>query len=495
MKLSYLKNAALVGGLLTAISGCTTTYVGQKVEPNGKLAQPSGGVPFVMTRPEYTLNIAADTTEPTKAVYTLAAAYVPDASQRFTIALDPGLFVNGKFDLDFGDNGNLTGATSTTTSKVIETFGSFVGAAIKVSALLDAGDTLVAYKTALKANGAPRCVGTPPGGKGTVKDELTAVIQDLEAEAEREIGDKTNAKRLRAELVGERLHYLNAPQRDCMTAVVEEVKAKQEDPSEKKYTADLKSLETAAKDNAELTLLHSQIKAEVAALNDEALQKIADGLAGKPQPVDKALTAAQSGKQFVQFRLAGRFGRFLAGMPPDVWRARHIAFIERALARCQVETVLAKSPGSPCSATNVASLKSEWSNTLGESAVVARRDKVDALLATVPQASAAREGRDTAVADHIKLREERDKLQARIDSVRTDLLSKNKTIAMGAEAPKTAKVEARSNVAVTLVKKSYVDAVNANPTGFKGLPDFVLVLEPDDKGGVVALPTPAGATK
>lgn len=495
MKLSYMKKVALVGGLLAAIAGCTTTYIGQKIEPNGKLAQPSDGVPFVMTRPEYSLNIAADATEPTKAVYTLAATYVPDASQRFTIALDPGLFVNGKFDLDFGDNGNLTGANSTTTSKVVETFGSFVGAALKASALLDAGDTLVAYKAALKANDDRRCVGVALDGKMTVKDELTAVIQDLEAEAEREIGDKTNAKRLRAELVGERLHYLNAAQRDCMTAVVEAVKAKLEDPSEKTYTIALKALEAAAKDNAELTSLHSQIKAEVTALNDEALQKIADGLAGKPQPFDKALTAALVGKQFVQSRLAGRFGRFLAAMAPDVWRARHIGFIERTLARCQVEAFLAKSPNSPCSTANVASLKAEWNNTLGELAVAARRDKVDALLAVVPPPAAAREGRDTAVADHIKLREERDKLQARIDLVRTDLLSKNKTIAMGAEAPKAAKVEARSNVAVTLVKKSYVDAVNANPAGFKGLPDFVLVLEPDDKGGVLALPASVGAAK
>lgn len=495
MKLSYLKRAAMAGVLLTATSGCTTTYVGQKIEPNGKLARPSGGVPFVMTRPEYTLNIAADTTEPTKAVHTLVVTYVPDVSQRFTIALDPGLFVNGKFDLDFGDNGNLTGATTTTSTRVVETFGSFVGLALKVSALLDAGSTLDAYKAALNANADARCTSTVSGGKTTVKEELQTLIQDLENEAEREIGDKTNAKRLRAELVGERLHYQSAAQRDCMTAVVEAVKTIQEDPAEKTYTAALKALEAAAKDNAELTLLHSQVKAEVAALNDEALQKLADGLAGKPQPFDKASTAAQAGKQFVQFRLAGRFGRFVAGMAPDVWRARHVGFIERRLARCQVEAFFAKAPNSPCSAANVTALKAELSNTLGEAAVAARLDKVDALLATVPQPSAAREGRDSAVAEHIKLREERDKLQARIDQVRTDLLGKNKTIAMGAEAPKAAKVEARSNVAVTLVKKSYVDTVNANPAGFKGLPDFVLVLEPDDKGGVLASPTPVGATK
>lgn len=495
MKNSFPQKAALVGGLFVAISGCTTTYIGQKIEPNGKLSKQGGGVPFVMTRPEYKLNIAADTAEPTKAVYTLTATYVPDASQRFTIALDPGLLVNGKFDLDFGDNGNLTGATSTAATRVVETFGSVVGLALKVSALLDAGDTLDAYKLALASNQDSRCTDTAPGSKGPVKDELKAQIKSLETEVDREVGDKINAKHLRAELVGERLHYQSSAQQDCMSAVVHALKTVQEDPAEKSYIAALKALETAAQHNAELSLLHSQIKAEVSALNGESLQKIADGLAGKPQPLDKALAAAQAGKQFVQLRLAGRFGRFLAGMPPDVWRARHAGSLERSLARCQVESVLGKAPSSACSASRVAALKLEWANTLGEAPIVTRLDKVDVLLAKVPPPAARRRDGESAVEDHIKLREERDKLQAHIDKARTDLLSKNKSVAMGAEAPKGAKVEARSNVAVTLVKKSYVDAVNASPANFKDLPDFVLVLEPDDLGGVVALPTPAGATK
>ena len=82
-----------------------------------------------------------------------------------------------------------------------------------------------------------------------------------------------------------------------------------------------------------------------------------------------------------------------------------------------------------------------------------------------------------------------------VDQVRADLISKNKTISMGPDAPKAAKVEPRSNVPVSLVKRSYVDAVNAKPASFSGLPEFVLVLEPDDKGGVSALPIPAGANK
>lgn len=47
-----------LGAVLT-LAGCTTTYVGQKLDPDGKLTKP-GGVPFVLTKPEYTVAVTAD---------------------------------------------------------------------------------------------------------------------------------------------------------------------------------------------------------------------------------------------------------------------------------------------------------------------------------------------------------------------------------------------------------------------------------------------------
>lgn len=95
----------------------------------------------------------------TKPVYTLTVQYVPDATQRFTVALDPALFVNGKLDLDLGSSGNLTGAAATTSTRVIDTFGSLVGLALKAQStgLLDAGSTLSAYKAAVKSTDDPGC--------------------------------------------------------------------------------------------------------------------------------------------------------------------------------------------------------------------------------------------------------------------------------------------------------------------------------------------------
>ena len=480
---------ALVSAML-ALSGCTTTYVGQKIGPEGALTKP-GGVPFVLTKPEYTLNITADSAEPTKPVHTLNVSYVPDATQRFTLALDPALFVNGKLELDFGEKGNLTGAASITTTRVIETFGALVASAIKAQTvgLLDAASTLTAYKDALTGS-------TDQGCKA-----LVTLLEEFEADAQTEIPDRENAKRARADWVGERLHYLGQTQRECMTVVVKKMKQDDEDNREKEFKADFAASEKAAGDDAELILLNRDIKAEVAALSEDALGKIADGLTGKPDRYAPAKKAARSGELFVKFRLAGRFARSLAEMGPDVWRARHLAYLERKIAKCRIELLVPESK-SGCGegseiAKRIAALTAEWARTLGETAIVERIARIDGLLSSIQISTRNDQGRRSVVEENVKLREERDKLQVRVDQVRSDLISRNKIVALGPDIPKATKVEPRTNVSVTLVKAAYVSAVNSKPAAFDSalLPEFVLVLEPDNSGAVAPLPTPKGATK
>lgn len=474
-----MRSSAWISAAMLTLGGCTTTYVGQKIGPDGTLTKP-GGVPFVMTKPEYTVKIAADATDATKAVYTLTVNYVPDATQRYTLALDPALFVDGKLDLDFGASGNLTGAASTTTTHVVDTFGALVGLAIKVAPLLDAASTLETYKAMLSGDG---CA------------SLRTTIGELEAEAEREIGERANAKRARAEWVGERLHYLDQTQRTCMESVVKTIKTQQEDPAKQRYDKALAESEKAAKGNRELMLLNRQIKAEVAALNEEALSKIADSLTGKDATFASTQNAARQGAQYVGLRLAGRFARSLVDMTPEVWRARHLAYLERKIAQCRNESLVAGSK-SACG-ERISTLQAEWFKTLGEPAIAERIWRIDKLLAQVHTSPADKQGRHSAVDEHVKLREERDKLQARIDQMRSDLIGKNKIVALGPDAPKPAKVEPRVDVPVTLVKREYVSAVNDKPADFKdgSLPEFVLVLEPDDTGAISPLPKPVGAKK
>ena len=487
-----------IAAALFALGGCTTTYVGQKIGADGALTK-QGGVPFTMTKPEYVVSIAPDPVDGTKGVYTLTAQDVPDASQRFTLALDPALFVNGKLDLDFGNNGNLTGAASTTSSRIIDTFGSIVGLALKAqtAGLLDAATTLTAYEAKLQISADPRCTKLVAGaGSVTVKQAIQDSINEVREEAEKELGERPNAKRAQAELIGERLHYLNAAERDCMVAVVDDIKKKQEMPAENRYKQALLASDAAAASNAELKAVNSQIKAEVAALNEDALTKIADGLGGKSDPFPLARTAAREGAQFVNLRLASRFARSLADMGPDVWRSRHLLYLERKIATCRVESLL---PGSKlvCGEgtkmdARIASATHEWSRTLGGTDLVERIARIDSLLATSPT---DKQGRHSGVEEHVKLREERDRLRGRIDLLRSELIAKNKVVALGPVAPKAANVEPRTNVPVTLVKKAYVETVNAKPAEFKALPEFVLVLEPDDAAAVAPLPPPAGGSK
>ena len=477
---------AAVHAAALALGGCTTTYTGQKIGPDGALAK-AGGVPFVMTKPEYTLNITADPTDATKPVHTLTVAYVPDATQRFTLALDPALLVNGKLELDFGSSGNLTGAAATTTTRVVETFGALVQLAIKAksTSLLDSASTLDAYKTRVKETA--QCT------------TLQATLKGLEEEAKREVGDRTNVERARADWVGERLHYLDQAQRECMIAVVKNIEDVQEKPAKNRYDDALEEAKKAADGNAELLLLNRQIQAEFAALNEDALKKIDADLTGKGDAYKKAQEAARQGAQYVQLRLAGRFARSLADMGSDVWRARHLAYLERKLAQCRIDSLLPNTQ-SVCNekkeiAGSTAALRDEWTKTLGETATVERIARIDTLLAAVRKSPPNALGRHGAVDEHVKLREERDKLQTRLDQLRTDLIGKNKIVALGPDAPKATKVDPRPNVPVTLVKRGYVDAVKANPASFKNakLPEFVLVLEPDDSGAVAPLPTPTTA--
>lgn len=492
--------ALFIAAALLALGGCTTTYVGQKIGADGALAKASGGVPFTMTKPEYFVSIAPDAADGTKAVYTLTAQYVPDATQRFTLALDPALFVNGKLELDFGENGNLTGSTSTTATRVVDTFGALIGLGLKAqtAGLLDAGSTLTAYEGALQNSSDLRCIRVVGGT--TIKQAIQAAIADARAEAERELGDRPNAKRAQAELVSERLHYMDVGQRECMSAIVDLIKKVQEVPAEKRYNDAIEAADKASEGNAELKALNRQIKAEVAALNEDALTKIAEDLSGKSAPLTLAQEAARQGAQLAMLRLANRFARSLADMGPDVWRARHLSYLERRISMCRVESLLREMAKPACSDERIAAAKLEWSKTLGETAVVERIARIDSLLAEVKTSPSDEPGRHSAVDEHVKLREERDRLQTRIDQMRNELIARNKVVglapaAVAADAPKPPKVEARAGVSVTLVKKGYVEAVNAKPADFKGLPEFVLVLEPDERGAVAPLPMPVGGSK
>ena len=124
-----------------ALAGCTT-YVGKRLPADGKLATTDiTGLPFNLTKPQYSVDIAPDANDATKAVYTLKSTDVTDSTQRYTLALDPALLVDGTFEFTYGDQGNITSATATSTSRVIATLEAAVSFAINRAAFMPLPET------------------------------------------------------------------------------------------------------------------------------------------------------------------------------------------------------------------------------------------------------------------------------------------------------------------------------------------------------------------
>jgi hypothetical protein len=107
----------LLSSLLLIFWGCST-YKGHKISLEGTLPVKSTGIPFKLVRPEYTIKISPDPDDETKANYTLKAVYVPDASQQYTLTLDPSFFADGNFTLNLNASGMIEDSTATVSERV-----------------------------------------------------------------------------------------------------------------------------------------------------------------------------------------------------------------------------------------------------------------------------------------------------------------------------------------------------------------------------------------
>lgn len=486
----------------SALAGCTTTYVGHKLSTDGKLPPDSvSGIPYVMTRPEYSVDIAPDVNDPTKAVYTLNAKDVPDSKQRYTIALDPALLVDGSFDLTFGELGNLTSATSTTTSRVIATLESVVSFAISRAApgvAKDMGSVLGQYRKLLKRSEASECKKKTSGGKSDVKTDLDRIIQQFvdEASAEQTDADPVKANAKASSLAASRFHYLNLEQKQCLVAIAPDAKTDLSTDVagvQSKYDAELKSGKEAGKDKLSEEWLKN-LEAAVKASDVSAVEKLEQ--AQIPLAVSKVTGPAKTliNTKLDEKRL-GLMGEQFAFMTPEVWRARHLQLLERQLKQKRLERLIAGKGNFAQLDADIGRLEREWAATLGEPKLAQRIAELDAFLAQIRVVPAAPgSGPRYAAAEHVQLREERDKLQERVDRLRNELVAKNKVI--DAE-PEKKKVDPRTGVRVKLVRPSFIENVAANPgTASDDLPEYVLVIKPIDEPTVLpdaVVPVKVGA--
>ena len=104
--------------LIVPLGSCST-YMGEKLDFDGSLAKAkSGGIPYVMTQPEYTLT-RDDLATPAR--YTLKVGSVPDPSQRYALRLSPVITSAVTFNMDLGPDGELISASNKLTDQIVPT--------------------------------------------------------------------------------------------------------------------------------------------------------------------------------------------------------------------------------------------------------------------------------------------------------------------------------------------------------------------------------------
>jgi hypothetical protein len=463
-----------------ALGGCTTTYVGHKLGVDGKLPDGVSGIPYTMTRPEYRVDISADADDPSKAIFTVRQTNVPDPTQRYTLTLDPAWLTSGKLDLNFGESGNITDSTATSTSQVVATIKAIASLAVDVigiKALKDESSSFTAYLDDIKSI----CAGV---GK-TITDDMA----EIKVRAEN-IKEKSGVKAVNDD------YYPKSPEQlQCLKKVRDQVIARETNAVKadaQKYTDVAKQLATPTEELKQLKNSISEwVEAGDSAALDFAKTYVAKSttLSSVPnlnETIDAGLTLVNNRKKAQEAR---ERAVLFADMSPAAYRSRLVKDLARQIdLQYQVlsfaEQRKAAAPELRKIRAEILALEDRRAAELGVLAATRRVRMLDAYLAEIKQTTSANGHTRIAADEHIKLREERDRLKGQIKEATTvTALANNKP---------DAKVAARTNVPVRIVKASYVQALEETPSAlFTDLSEFVIVLEPIPSPGAAKTPTRA----
>lgn len=472
---------ALALALLT-LQACTTTYVGRKLPPEGTLAAGDIGMPHMLTRHEYTLNITADASDPTKPLFALVRTSVPDRHQRYSIALDPALFTDGTITLNYGLLGNLGTSEVSTTSQVVASVKAIAGFAtdfISSKGLKDESGVWTRFLSTLLVEPLSDCKSA---------DSLLAYEKELVTAYKRTQSStkiSPEAENSRIAWISDRFHYRTEAEKICLQEVHTYLSRKVQAQGETEY----KNALAAAK---------ASNKSETATLTElEALyeDKNLAGITARLQKFDKATNptvkaAYEKAKTYLtnvqNQTLAADLARFYVEMPLDVWRARHLLQVEADIEEARLALLLPPYDNSQGTMTDVEQKRFAELVEKQEKSLRKRDQLVNqvilqrriAALDTLLKTNKSGDGTGLAL-----LSVERDRLQSSLGQARADLLAKNQTFEL-APKEKAKKVQPKEDVAVIQKKQEWVDAFNNLKITESPPPKFVLVLEP------VPSPTP-----
>lgn len=462
--------------VLALMSGCST-FSGEKLGiKDNKSVEPTG-IPYVLVRPEYTLTRTPPADGQKLPTYTIGVSYEADWSQRYSLNINPGLFVNPDFIMKLGAGGTLTGTTTTLTEQVTPTvtaLGSFakdfVGAL--ATGALDKDSVRNQIKSALDGPNCEACkaasdiprLSIPPGGNPpTVKDTINKRLDAFKDDDE----------------FANLFHYVTEKERLCLIDAnksLDIIVTKEHKINIEKWEKE--RVDYLSKNPGDKVFLE-RLTRSVTLQDTKGLNASYDEISKETDPVRKENRSAL-------FASAGPAARGKAGtealakldffinMDSPTWRARNLLYLERELDR--VALLVLREPnlaGNPSVDNYVELLRRQRAATIGVVKLYERSMVLSKFLEDIKN-KAVCGGMAPAVAEYGTARAELDAVSAQIDAQRTRVLADAKPTPPPAAPP-------LSKIPLPMVSQQFVEESNKASDWIFGkgakAPDYVLVVE------------------
>src|ERR1700687_1794025 len=105
---------------LLAIGGCSS-YTGVKLDDKPTTTIKPNGVPYSLSRAEYTLTRTPPAEGQKKPTYILGVTYEPDPKQQFTLRINPGFFADPTFSVKLAAGGVMQGTSASVSEQLTST--------------------------------------------------------------------------------------------------------------------------------------------------------------------------------------------------------------------------------------------------------------------------------------------------------------------------------------------------------------------------------------
>jgi hypothetical protein len=410
---------------LFLLAGCSS-YGGQKLglDTTTNKPVPTTGIPYVLSKPEYSLTRVAGTGDGAEPTYTVTKTTVPDAAHQYSLRPKPGFLSDPDFTLTLGSGGQVTGVKTTISEQftpMLKAVGSFASTLVSLGVFdkdSNVKGPLTAKITAEKCN-------TPSKTRHVDPDTLQIVKETVGQELIRriELYEKDPT-------IASRLHYADQDELACLKSIrdkavtasgIDNAKANFATTSGQ-YTDD-DAFRQKIEDFVTKNDLESFQKAYAA---NTAIKDSDPTLYNKRDPflkvANKLMIAQKADPVFDVLKT-------VVGLDAPTWRARHLLYLEDEISWAQL--ALLRLPGATSAAQKsveqtIEGLNSARAETINAFALYERSKALSAFLETVPTKHIDGGGTAPATAEFAAARAELDLVNEKIEAARTKVLAASK---------------------------------------------------------------------